>query len=257
MEMQRKSFRAPSFKAIDTKAGVIEAIVAVFGNVDAEDDIISAGAFTASLAKRLPVGVWCHDWTKPVAKTLEARELLPGDPLLPPDISANGGLYVRGQFNLDTERGKDAFSDIAFGIIHEFSIGYHTSKWAYDEQRDGYELQEIDLYEWSPVVAGMNPATALLGVKGPVPGLGLDGHVDAVVAAASELAGRFRANAEARAKDGRSLSEANAGRIRRAVEGLQQTIDALKGVGADVPDVAAAALAEARYLELAAQRLGE
>jgi len=253
MEMKRKAFRAPSFKAIDAQQGIIEAIVAVFGNADAEDDIIRAGAFAASLGKRLPVGVWCHDWTKPVAKTLEARELLPGDPMLPQEIAANGGLYIKGQFNLSTERGKDAFSDIAFGIIHEFSIGYHTTKWAYDEDREGYELQEIELYEWSPVVAGMNPATALLGVKGPVPGLGIDAHVDAVVSAADELVARMAANAEARRKDGRPLSETNAQRIGRAADGLGRVIDALKGLGVEAgAGVDAARSAYARFLELTA-----
>lgn len=255
MDMQRKAFRAPEFKAIDRQAGIIEAIVAVFGNVDMGDERIMPGAFAESLTKRTPKGVWAHDWQQPVAKTLEARELLPGDPLLPASISANGGLYIKGQFNLDTQRGKDAFSDIAFGLVDEFSIGYSVLKYAEDEETDVTDLLKVDLYEWSPVVAGMNPATALLSAKGPVPGLGLDAHVDAVVSAASELGARFAANAAGRAKDGRSLSDANAVRIARAADGLQATIDALKGLTVPAPapvDETDARAAYGRYLELTA-----
>jgi hypothetical protein len=50
----------------------------------------------------MPKGVWMHDWKTPVAKTLEAKELLPGDPLLPPVLKDNGGAYVKAQFNLGT-----------------------------------------------------------------------------------------------------------------------------------------------------------
>ena len=115
------------------------------------------GAFSKSLAKRTPKGVWAHDWSQPIAKTLEARE-------------TNEGLVIRGQFNLDTQRGREAFSDIKFGIIDEFSIGYRVMKDSYDpEQKDIRQLDELDLFEWSPVLVGMNPATELLTIKSDVP----------------------------------------------------------------------------------------
>ena len=53
-----------------------------------------------------------HDWNAPVAKTLEARELAPNDPLLPDNIRGLGGLYVKAKFNMNTQRGREAFSDI-------------------------------------------------------------------------------------------------------------------------------------------------
>lgn len=171
----------PQSKADDGSgaAGIIEAVVSVFNNVDAIGDRIRPGAFTRSLARKLPKGVWGHDWETPVAKTLEARELLAGDTLLPQSLAELGGLYIKAQFNLSTQRGREAFSDIEFGIVDEFSIGYRVKDAAFDEETGIYELLEIELYEWSPVLVGMNPATALISCKGqPFPGA--DGSSDLV-----------------------------------------------------------------------------
>jgi HK97 family phage prohead protease len=162
--MQTKNFRA-AVKALDPTEGILEAIVSVFNNVDSDNEQIMPGYFTESLSERTPKGVWMHDWKSPVAKTLEAKELMPGDAGLPPELRSLGGLYIKGQFNLSTQRGKEAFSDIQFGIIDEFSIGIQTTKWAYDEMTDVRQLLEGDIYEWSPVLVGANPMTALLSAK--------------------------------------------------------------------------------------------
>ena len=123
------------------------------------------GFFKASLEKKLPKGVWSHDWRQPVAKTLEARELDAGDPLLPPPISHLGGLYIKGQFNLETQAGRETWSNIKFGIVDEFSIGYKTIKSAFNEDTETLELLEGELFEWSPVLVGANSQTQLLSVK--------------------------------------------------------------------------------------------
>ena len=139
---------------IDAEKGIIEAYVSIFNNVDLGGDKILPGAFADSIAKKLPKGVWSHNWDQPIAKTLEAKE----DPK---------GLYIKGQFNLDTQRGKEAFSDIKFGIMDEFSIGFRIQEYSWE--KEGADeirvIKKIKLYEWSPVLAGMNPETELIGVK--------------------------------------------------------------------------------------------
>lgn len=164
-QLQYKELRAHGFKVLDEAQGVVEAIVAVYGNVDSAEERILYGAFKQSLTAKYPKGVWMHDWSKPVAKTLEARELPPGDPRLPPELKAYGGLYIKGQFNLGTQRGKDAFSDIAFGIIDEFSIGYKIIQSRYSADDSCLDLIELQLYEWSPVLVGCNPITQLISAK--------------------------------------------------------------------------------------------
>jgi HK97 family phage prohead protease len=160
--IERKSFTTQT-EARDE--GIVEAIVSVFSNVDRQQECIRPGFFKESLARKLPKGVWSHQWDMPIAKTLEARELEPGDSLLPPPIAHLGGLFVKGQFNLETTAGREVFSNIKFGIIDEFSIGYEVTEDALDKKSGVRELISGTLFEWSPVLVGANPETQLLSVK--------------------------------------------------------------------------------------------
>lgn len=132
--------------------GVIEAYVSIFGNVDSDGDIILRGAFLESLAKKLPKGVWSHNWDEPIASTLEARE-------------DEKGLFIKGQFVLAVQKAKEAFELIKAGVIDEFSIGFRILDWEYDDQNHRI-IKKVKLYEWSPVLAGANPDTELVAVKG-------------------------------------------------------------------------------------------
>ncbi|MEI8360952.1 MAG: HK97 family phage prohead protease [bacterium] len=131
--------------------GIVEAYVSIFDNIDLVGDIIRRGAFSESLNNKLPKGVWMHNWDEPIAKTLKAYE-------------DNKGLFIQGQFNLETQRGKEAYSDIKFGIIDEFSIGFKILDYEWDE-KDNRIIKKVKLYEWSPVLAGANPDTELVSVK--------------------------------------------------------------------------------------------
>ena len=142
---ERKSFQGYSVKVVDQPQGIIEAVVSVFGNVDSAGERILPGAFTQSLIQKPPKGVWMHQWDQPIAKTIEARELLPGDPLLPDEIRLLGGLYIKGQFNLGTQRGRDAFSDVAFGVVDEFSIGYSVTKQSANKEMGCVDLLELKI----------------------------------------------------------------------------------------------------------------
>lgn len=174
MKIERKTFSAAEFKATDAAQGIAEMIVSVFGNVDAGNEVVVPGFFAESLASRRTAdgrprakGVWGHDWLTPIAKTLDAQELLPGDPRLPVALKSLGGLWIKGQFNLDTQRGREAFSDLQFGSIDEFSFGFQVNQ---DRWTDGRRyLVKGEFLEWSPVLVGMNPDTMLLGTKAAVP----------------------------------------------------------------------------------------
>lgn len=164
--IELKSFPITAIKSIDAKLGVAEMIVSVFNNVDQGKERILPGYFTKSIATRRAKGVWMHDWTQPIAKTLEAKELLPGDALLPERIRDLGGLYVKGAFNLDTQRGRESFSDIEKEIVDEFSIGIlTTNRRAATDVSGVIDLVEGEWYEWSPVLFGMNELTQTIGVK--------------------------------------------------------------------------------------------
>lgn len=151
-KFEYKQLPFSSIKVINKDEGIIEAYVSVFNVVDSMNEVVAPGAFKESLLKKLPKGVWSHNWDKPVAITLEARE----------DAK---GLYIKGQFNLETQRGKEAFSDVKFGIMDEFSIGYQVDQYSEDNETAIRTLEKLTLYEWSPVLVGANRDTELLSVK--------------------------------------------------------------------------------------------
>lgn len=159
---------------VDRKRGIVTAIVSVTGIEDRVKDVIHPGAYKKTLAERKPKGVWSHDWDKPISKTLEAVELLPGDSRLPKTMrgpggkpvawpAEAGGLLVKTQFNLLGERGKQALADVEFfADDQEWSIGYNVPPGAARiEAKSGVRhIFDVDLFEYSPVLFGAMPAAA-------------------------------------------------------------------------------------------------
>jgi antirestriction protein ArdC len=77
-----------------------------------------------------------------------------------------GGLYAKVQFNLQSEKGKEAFASVAFfGEEQEWSIGYKTINGAFDPAQQANVLREVELYEVSPVLHGANQLTGTISVK--------------------------------------------------------------------------------------------
>lgn len=153
---------------IDEAQGVVECFVAGIGNKDSVGDIIVPGAFTESLKRRKPRVVWGHNWNEPIGKVLDMYEVPPSDPRLPIKMRAAGigGLYAKVQFNLKSERGRQAFADVAFfGEEQEWSIGYKTLDADFDPQRQANVLKKVELYEASPVLHGANQLTGTISIK--------------------------------------------------------------------------------------------
>jgi HK97 family phage prohead protease len=165
---------ATEFKAIsgqinvDEAKGLVECFVSGIGNKDSVGDIVLPGAFTESLKRRKPRVVWGHDWNHPIGKVLEIYEVPASDPRLPAKMKAAGigGLYARVQFNLKSDKGREAFNNVSFyGEEQEWSIGYKTLDAIYDNQRQANLLREVELYEVSPVLHGANQLTGTISIK--------------------------------------------------------------------------------------------
>lgn len=163
-----------SFKAatgtlsIDEMQGIVECFVAAVGNKDSVGDIVLPGAFDGSLKRRKPRVVWGHDWNQPIGKVIEIYEVAPTDRRLPSKMrdAGVGGVYARVQFNLKSERGREAFNSVVFfGEDQEWSIGYKTLDSIYDQKRQANLLKELELYEVSPVLHGANQLTATISIK--------------------------------------------------------------------------------------------
>ena len=168
--MEHKQVPVSAVRGVDSADGIVEAIVSVTNIVDSVNDVIVPGAYAKTLKKRNPKGVWSHDTNIPVAKTLSVSELIPGDTRLPQDLQEKGAgaLLVKMQFNLNTTRGRDAFHDVQFfADEQEWSIGYSVAegKSKVEEKSGVRYINELELYEYSPVIFGAAPHTRTLAVK--------------------------------------------------------------------------------------------
>lgn len=176
MELEHKDAKSVTNLEADDNTGIIKALVSVTGIEDNVKDIIEPGAYKETLQKRKPKGVAHHEWSTPVSKALVVEEWMPGDPRLPKKLADGkawpaeaGGLYVEMQFNLETQRGREAYSDVKFyGEESEFSIGYRVPKGgAVKDSKTGIRhIKTLDLFEFSPVLHGaMSNARQLTAVK--------------------------------------------------------------------------------------------
>src|SRR5690606_8526810 len=93
------------------------------------------------------------------------------DPMLPktqpngePWPKEAGALYVKMQFNLKTQRGREAYEDVKFhGEDTEFSIGYTVPKGGATKDHEGIRrIKELNLFEYSPVLFGAASNSRLL-----------------------------------------------------------------------------------------------
>lgn len=170
-----KAVPLAGYSEVDPSTGVVETIVSVTGVVDNVNDIIEPGAYAKSLEQRLPKGIWSHDWNQPLSRTLDIKELLPGDSELPETLpdgspwpSEAGALKVKTEFNLKTARGRDAYEDVKFfGRDQEWSIGYNVPVGGanIDTKTGIRHIHSLDLYEYSPVLFGAMPLARTTSVK--------------------------------------------------------------------------------------------
>lgn len=161
-----------SAKALEGSEGLVEAYCSVFNNVDYAGEIVRPGFFADTIAeantqgKELPPIFWSHNaWDQPIGITREAEEVLPYDARLPAAIQQLGGLRVLGQFNLETQAGREAFSNIKLGALRKYSIGYYVIEDKYNRDTGVVELLKGDWLEWSPVNFAANDATLTVGAK--------------------------------------------------------------------------------------------
>lgn len=166
---ETKSFVFPGLETkVDSETGIVEAIVAVTGNVDEGGDRILAKGFQFP---RNPVIVWSHDLSDLVAKVIEYKELLPGDAALPADLQAKGfgGLWFKAQFDLQDPDSIKALRKIEFHEGLGWSIGYRAigaiRRKATADMPGGRDLPVVQVFEASPLALGMNAEARTLSVK--------------------------------------------------------------------------------------------
>jgi uncharacterized protein len=123
---------------------VIEGYASLFGVEDLAGDVVRAGAFARSLARRAPVGMLLqHAGGRTAGRWMAIRE-------------DGRGLFVRGLVSDETIAGATALKLIQDGAMSGLSIGFVARDWAQRRAR-GRDLKEIELREISLVSSPMLP----------------------------------------------------------------------------------------------------
>lgn len=186
--LEHKTFGLASLETKGAKnSGAFEAIVSVFDNVDRENDRMVKGAFKRTLqppsegGRGFPAIIYAHQWdTVPIGVPQKCEEV---EGVEVKDASGSSrkvdGLFVDGElFVGDTQLASEVYTAMSrkggdgLPALRDFSFGYKARDASFvTENIDGKstkirELKDVDLWEVGPCLVGMNPETALLGVKG-------------------------------------------------------------------------------------------
>lgn len=219
---------APAF-TLGIEGRTVTGIAAVHGNVDDGGDRSYPGMFgdfTVNGRSRARF-LWQHDSNQPPIATIDrvyevTRADLP-EAVLKYAPNASGGVAVTRTY-LDDAFAERVFGGVKSGAITEMSYAYDATDWKYTEENDRpvRELFKANIYDWSDVNWGMNPATSADGQKSPL----FVEHSTALAAVDSYIK-RYQALAALRAKEGRVLSGENRKRIESAIEALAGATKAL------------------------------
>jgi HK97 family phage prohead protease len=138
--------------------GLFSGWASVYGNVDHDNEIVAAGAFTESLAARkakgrkLPI-LWSHRVDQPlgVYDHVEDRDK---------------GLYVEGRLlTEDVPKAREVHALLKNGVVDGLSIGYSVISSSYDEKTSVRTLTRLDLEEVSICMFPCNEEARIDAVK--------------------------------------------------------------------------------------------
>ena len=137
-----------------SEEGTFEGFASVYGNTDLADEIVEKGAFKRTLDHSKSVTLlWQHDTKQPIG----IGEIEDTDK----------GLKIIGRLNLDTQKGKEAYSLLKQRAIKGLSIGYDVLQ---DKWEKGLRyLKEVKLWEVSVVTFPCNEAAGVNSIKSAVP----------------------------------------------------------------------------------------
>ena len=161
MTVTTKTFKT-EVKVLDESQGIVTAFVNTMGRKDADGDIITPTAFDASIEGNLPIPVLAgHDQSKIVGKVLTAYPMAIDD--------EEYRLHATMQMNLETEAGRDAFSNVKGNFVKEWSVGFNIPEDGVVLERNGNEvtrrINNLDWVETSSVIRGASPDTGTLSAK--------------------------------------------------------------------------------------------
>ena len=157
-----KSLALKDFKVLDRAEGIVEAYVNSMGVVDSDGDVIAPEAFNNSIKNNLPIPVLSgHDQNQIVGKVIKAK---PEE-----DEEERYKLKATMQLNMDTQAGREAYSNISGQYVREWSVGFNLNEGGVESERINGKvtrvINDLDWVEVSAVVRGASPNTTTISAK--------------------------------------------------------------------------------------------
>lgn len=142
--------RAFEVRAVeDGEPGSFEGYASVFGVTDSHGTVFDEGAFKKTIKERkgwLPI-VWMHNPYEPIGRA---------------EVSEDGkGLHVKGQLDLDVQRGAEVNSGMKKGYITQMSHSFRKVREKLVKAEDKSEIPhflEVKSFEVSPVTTNFASA---------------------------------------------------------------------------------------------------
>jgi len=211
---------------IDEAKGIAHMVISCYGIEDGDGDTMMPGAFSKSIALMKsggfsPCGLAYHDMKRPVGKTLDAYE-------------KDSEVHDIGQFKLDTQDGRETFSNIKGGYVRTYSHAFTRPK----IERKEYgkrNIHDLEWKEWSPVPIPALNETRTVWTKALLrDGSTFAEEAEMALAAVEDLVTRAEEIAALRKSEDRTISKES----RRLIGELKARMDALL-VKADAPEAEA------------------
>ena len=220
IKMDREKLESKTIDITTTNEveGKVEAVFSVFNEIDSDGDVVMPNSIKSGYGESGVAMVWAHDWKKPIGRG---------------EIVQDGEkAKFKGQFIMDTQDGRDAFETVkAMGDLQQWSFGYEVV----DSEngtftKDGMDtearfLNELKVWEVSPVLVGANQNTYTVGVKEKsedTSGLTLTNETDQLLTNLSALLKRFKELTALRLKKEKTLSDNSTNLLMELQDALQE-----------------------------------
>lgn len=158
MNREHRAMRALEVR-VEGDGHTVEADVLTYGVVDSYRTIFDLGVFDESLGERMPVMAWSHDWSDPIGRWVDWK-----------NVERDGLQRLRLIGELDdfdaVPRARQASAQLRSGTLDQFSVGFHRLDGGTYQDDDGIEhFRKGGLDEVSVVLSGAVPGTKLVGVR--------------------------------------------------------------------------------------------
>ena len=130
--------------------GEFEGYITTWDSVDSYDSTFIKGAFSRTIAERGSKIKVFYNHTDLIGRVIDIRE-------------DDHGVFVRGQVNLESDRGKEVHSFMKDGTLEGLSFGFRTVRQTFSKGIT--EIREVKLFEFGPVIFPANDTAEITDVR--------------------------------------------------------------------------------------------